>query len=68
MSGAPLRVYVSRDAAALSVGAEATAQALIAEAARRGMALELIRNGTRGMLSFEPLVEVATPAGRVRHS
>ena len=67
MSGAPLRVYVSRDAAALSVGAEATAQALIAEAARRGMALELIRNGTRGMLSFEPLVEVATPAGRVAY-
>ncbi len=64
---APVTVYVPRDAAALSVGAEATAQAIGAEAARRGIALRLLRNGSRGMLSFEPLVEVATPAGRVAY-
>jgi formate dehydrogenase iron-sulfur subunit len=62
-----IRVYVPRDAAALSVGAEATVRALEAEAARRGQALEVVRNGSRGMLSFEPLVEVATPAGRVAY-
>ncbi len=63
----PVKVYVPRDAAALSVGAEATAQAIGAEAQRRGVPLELIRNGSRGLLSFEPLVEVATPAGRVAY-
>jgi formate dehydrogenase iron-sulfur subunit len=62
-----LKVYVPRDAAALSVGAEATAQAIVAEAARRGVALELIRNGSRGLLWLEPLVEVATLAGRVAY-
>jgi formate dehydrogenase iron-sulfur subunit len=70
MSAVPsgsFKVYVPRDAAALSVGAEATAQAIEAEAQRRQVPLELIRNGSRGMLSFEPLVEVATPAGRVAY-
>jgi formate dehydrogenase iron-sulfur subunit len=66
-AAAPVKVYVPRDAAALSVGAEATAQAIGAEAQRRGVPLELIRNGSRGLLSFEPLVEVATPAGRVAY-
>ena len=66
-AAAPVKVYVARDAAALSVGAQATAQALVAEAQRRGVPLELIRTGSRGLLSFEPLVEVATPAGRVAY-
>jgi len=63
----PVRVYVPRDAAALSVGAEATAQAIEAEAQRRQVPLELIRNGSRGLLWLEPLVEVATLAGRVAY-
>ncbi len=66
-SSGPFKVYVPRDAAALSVGAEATAQAIEVEAQRRQVPLELIRNGSRGLLSFEPLVEVATPAGRVAY-
>ena len=70
MSAVPsgsFKVYVPRDAAALSVGAEATAQAIEAEAQRRQVPLELIRNGTRGLLWLEPLVEVATLAGRVAY-
>jgi formate dehydrogenase iron-sulfur subunit len=63
----PVTVYVPRDAAALSAGADATAQAILAEAARRQIDLRLVRNGSRGLLSFEPLVEVATPAGRVAY-
>ena len=46
------------DASALAVGAEETAQAIVAEAARRGLAIELKRNGSRGLLWLEPLVEV----------
>jgi formate dehydrogenase iron-sulfur subunit len=63
----PFKVYVPRDAAALGVGAEATAQAIEAEAQRRQVPIELIRNGSRGLLWLEPLVEVATLAGRVAY-
>jgi len=59
------RVFVPRDSAALAMGADEVAAAIAAEAARRGLTLELIRNGTRGLLWLEPLVEVETPAGRV---
>jgi formate dehydrogenase iron-sulfur subunit len=67
MSVAPVTVYVPCDAAALSVGADATAQAIATHAQRLGVEIRLRRNGSRGMLSFEPLVEVATAAGRVAY-
>ena len=60
-------IYVPRDAAALSVGAERVAQAIAAEAARRGESVRIVRNGSRGMLSLETLVEVATAFGRVAY-
>ena len=58
-------VWIPRDAAALAAGADDVADALIAVAAERGVPLDLVRNGSRGMLWLEPLLEVATPAGRV---
>src|SRR5947209_16707717 len=61
------RIYVPRDAAAKSMGADQTARAIVDEAARRKIPLELVRNGSRGMLWREPLVEVVTPAGRVAY-
>ena len=69
MSGSPgpVKVYVPRDAAALGVGADDTARAIAEEAARRHIDIELIRNGSRGLLWLEPLVEVATLAGRVAY-
>jgi formate dehydrogenase iron-sulfur subunit len=54
------RVYVPRDSAARSVGADEVA-ARIAQLAD----VEIVRNGSRGMLWLEPFVEVETPAGRV---
>lgn len=54
-----LRLFVPCDAAALSVGADAVAEALRAEAARRSISVEIVRTGTRGMLWLEPLLEVA---------
>ncbi|MEV6632419.1 NADH-ubiquinone oxidoreductase-F iron-sulfur binding region domain-containing protein [Actinoplanes sp. NPDC051470] len=54
-------VYVPRDSAARSVGADQVAAAF--EAA--GPSVTVVRNGSRGMLWLEPLVEVGTPAGRV---
>jgi formate dehydrogenase iron-sulfur subunit len=61
------RVYVPGDAGATSVGADAVAQAIAREASRAGGALELIRNGSRGAYWLEPLVEVATPGGRIAY-
>lgn len=62
-----LTLYVPRDSAALAVGADAVADALHAEALAHGVALNLVRNGSRGLLWLETLVEVATPAGRVAY-
>lgn len=58
-------VYVPRDSAARSVGADEVAQALQNASARGDFALDVVRNGSRGMLWLEPLVEVVTPQGRV---
>jgi formate dehydrogenase iron-sulfur subunit len=58
-------IYVSRDSAALALGADRVATALTAEAAKRGVQIRIVRNGTRGMLWLEPLVEVATDKGRI---
>ncbi len=61
------RVFIARDAGALAVGADEVAAALASAAARRGIALEITRTGSRGLYWLEPLVEVATPAGRVAY-
>ncbi|MBK7765193.1 MAG: formate dehydrogenase [Sulfuritalea sp.] len=61
------RVYVPRDAAALALGADAVAVAIAAEAARRGIDIQVVRNGSRGMFWLEPLIEVATPRGRIAY-
>jgi formate dehydrogenase iron-sulfur subunit len=58
-------VWVSRDAAALSLGAEDVAEAIADEARARKMDVTIVRNGTRGMVWLEPLVEVALSSGRV---
>jgi formate dehydrogenase iron-sulfur subunit len=64
---ATLTLYVPRDSAALAVGADAVADALHAEALAHGVALHLVRNGSRGLLWLETLVEVATKGGRVAY-
>jgi formate dehydrogenase iron-sulfur subunit len=58
-------VYVPRDSTALAVGADELAAAIASEAAARGIEIRLVRNGSRGLFWLEPLVEVATGAGRI---
>lgn len=60
-----MKIYVPLDTAAVAVGADAIAEAIVAEAKARDIPVELIRNGTRGMVWLEPLVEVETEAGRI---
>jgi formate dehydrogenase iron-sulfur subunit len=58
------KVFVPRDSAARSVGADEVAEAVRREAAARDANVEVVRNGSRGMFWLEPFVEVETPAGR----
>ncbi len=60
-------IYVPCDAAALSVGADKVAKAIEREIAHRGLDAKIVRNGSRGMLWLEPLVEVETEAGRIAY-
>jgi formate dehydrogenase iron-sulfur subunit len=60
-------LYVPRDSAALSVGADEVAAAVNEVARQRSLDVRIVRNGSRGMFWLEPLVEVATPAGRIAY-
>ena len=60
-------VFVPGDSAARSVGADDVAALLVASAATRGDEVELVRNGSRGLLWLEPMVEVVTADGRVAY-
>jgi len=60
-------VYVPRETTANALGAERVARAIAAEAEKRGEAVTIVRNGSRGMCFLEPLVEVATATGRLAY-
>jgi len=60
-----MKLYVPMDSAAVALGADDVAAAIRAEADKRGVALTLVRNGSRGMVWLEPLVEIETDAGRL---
>jgi formate dehydrogenase iron-sulfur subunit len=62
-----MRVYIPRDSGALAVGANSVAAALAEAARHRGIALEIIRTGSRGLYWLEPMIEVATPDGRIAY-
>lgn len=63
----PVRLYVPKDTAALAVGADAVVHAITQEAEHRGLSIEIVRNGSRGLLWLETLVEVQTSAGRIAY-
>ena len=60
-----MKIWVPMDSAAKALGAEAVVAAIRAEADKRGIEVEIARNGSRGMIWLEPLVEVETPEGRM---
>ena len=62
-----ITLYVPCDSSALSLGADRVAAAIAQQAQQRGIAVNLIRNGSRGLFWLEPLVEVATEAGRIAY-
>ncbi len=62
-----IRLYIPRDTAAIAVGADDIALAIAHEAQRREISIDIVRNGSRGLLWLETLVEVQTPSGRVAY-
>lgn len=60
-----LRLFLPRDTTALALGAEAVAVALLQEARRRELAMDLVRNGSRGLFWLEPLLEIERDGRRV---
>ena len=60
-----LRVFIPLDAGAIAVGADDVAAGLMQAAHARGVAIEIVRTGSRGLYWLEPMVEVATSAGRI---
>jgi formate dehydrogenase iron-sulfur subunit len=59
------RIFVPRDAAARAVGADKVAAAIADETKRKGLAVEIVRTGSRGLFWLEPLVEIETADGRI---
>ncbi|WP_411839287.1 formate dehydrogenase beta subunit [Paracoccus sp. ME4] len=62
-----MRIWVPMDSAAVALGADAVAQAIADEAVARGLDVQIIRNGSRGMVWLEPLVEVERDGVRQAH-
>ena len=60
-----MKIYLPMDSAAKALGADDLAVLIAAEATKHGTELTLIRNGSRGMIWLEPLVEVVVDG--VRH-
>ncbi|GAA1148761.1 NADH-quinone oxidoreductase subunit NuoF [Kribbella jejuensis] len=58
-----MKIYVPKDSAARSVGADEAAERIAAVGD-----VEVVRTGSRGMLWLEPLVEVETSRGRVGYA
>ena len=61
------RIYVPRETAAVSVGADDVAIAIARHAKKSGDSIELIRNGSWGASWLEPMVEVETGGNRIAY-
>ncbi|HKD22126.1 MAG TPA: NADH-ubiquinone oxidoreductase-F iron-sulfur binding region domain-containing protein [Rhizomicrobium sp.] len=61
------KVFISRDAGAIAVGADQVAGAIAAEALHGDRDIEIVRTGSRGLYWLEPLVEVAIGGNRIAY-
>jgi len=62
-----VRIFIPGDAGALAVSADEVAAAMRVAAAARRLDIDIVRTGSRGLYWLEPLVEVATAAGRMAY-
>ncbi len=61
------RIYIPRDAGALALGADEVERAIVAAEKKRNLDIEIVRTGSRGLFWLEPMIEVATPQGRIAY-
>ncbi len=61
------KIYVPRETAAISVGADEVALSIAQIAKQNGFDIELIRNGSWGASWLEPLVEVEVDGSRIAY-
>ena len=59
----PTKIFVPIDAAAIAAGANKVAAALAAKVP----GVQIVRNGSRGLMWLEPMIEVATADGRIAY-
>jgi len=65
-----VKIFVPRDSTAIALGANEVANAIVAEAKARGVAIQLVRNGSRGMFWLEPMVgrPMRFPISKIRNA
>ncbi|WP_425072141.1 formate dehydrogenase beta subunit [Sagittula sp. S175] len=62
-----MKIWVPMDSAAKALGADDVAEALAAGIAARGLTAQVARNGSRGMVWLEPLVEIEADGQRLAY-
>ncbi len=61
------RIFVPRDAGALALGSDEVERAIVAAERKRGLTLDIVHTGSRGLYWLEPMIEVATRQGRIAY-
>lgn len=59
------KVFVPSDTTAISLGSDDIAARMATTISQQDLALQLVRNGSRGLYWLEPMLELETEAGRV---
>lgn len=59
------KIFIPADTSAVALGSREVAEKFLRLAKKRGVEIEVVRNGSRGAYWLEPLVEAETPEGRV---
>ena len=62
------KIFIPRDSSAIGLGSNAVAESFARVAHSTKTDVEIVRNGSRGLIWMEPLVEVETNAGREGYS
>ena len=62
-----VKVYVPADTTSCALGADDVAAEVALQAEKKGLDVEIIRNGSRGAFWLEPLLEVESAHGRIAY-
>ncbi len=62
-----IKIFIPRESTAVSLGAHEIAQTFINSSIKNNTDITIVRNGSRGLLWLEPMIEVSTPKGRIAY-